>query len=254
MENSIVMDGAYPGAGVLSKNGNTENADMVLVDDMKGLSPGVSLFHTFSARKGKLLTFVRKEDIEKKVVAQGVTLSKGETDITGKESDTTMSKKYSIVLDGTDVTKYLSAVTEDAAGATITLSENMLGELPTVKKLVQDATVQPESFVTREQVKEKLGRETDADELLRLAKEGEDYLVALKEEAEEWGVRAEGEGYSKDSWDTRFKFMDSAELKAIIETFKKQAESAIPTGRQSDPDAGKADDGATDYPDEAFEI
>jgi hypothetical protein len=254
MENSIVMDGAYPGAGVLSKDGFTENADMVLVDDMKGLSPGVSLFHTFSARKGKLLTFARREDIGKKVMVHGITLSKSGTDITGKESDTNMSKKYSIVLDGTDITKYLTVVTEDDAGATITLSENMLGELPTVKKLVQDATVQPESFITKEQVKEKLGRETDADELLKLAKEGEDYLVALKKEAEEWGIRAEGESYGKDSWDTRFKFMNSAELKAIIETFKKQAESAISTGRQSDPDAGKADKDTVGYPDEAFAI
>ena len=254
IENSIVMDGAYPGAGVLSKNGNTENTDMVLVDDMKGLSPGVSLFHTFSARKGKLLTFARREDIGKKVMVHGITLSKSGTDITGKESDTNMSKKYSIVLDGTDITKYLTVVTEDDAGATITLSENMLGELPTVKKLVQDATVQPESFITKEQVKEKLGRETDADELLKLAKEGEDYLVALKKEAEEWGIRAEGESYGKDSWDTRFKFMNSAELKAIIETFKKQAESAIPAGRQSDPDADKASNDAADYPDEAFEM
>jgi hypothetical protein len=227
---------------------------MVLVDNMKGLSPGVSLFHTFSARKGKLLTFARREDIGKKVMVHGITLSKSGTDITGKESDTSMSKKYSIVLDGTDITKYLTVVTEDDAGATITLSENMLGELPTVKKLVQDATVQPESFITKEQVKEKLGRETDADELLKLAKEGEDYLVALKKEAEEWGIRAEGESYGKDSWDTRFKFMNSAELKAIIETFKKQAESAISTGRQSDPDAGKADKDTVGYPDEAFAI
>ena len=116
--------------------------------------------------------------------------------------------------------------------------------------LVADA---PESVgILMSEIEEKLGKEVDVDELLRLAKEGEDYLNALKKEAEEWGVRAEGEGYGKDSWATRFKFMKSDELKAIIETFKKQAESAIPAGRQSDPEADKANKDFVDYPDEAF--
>ncbi len=250
MENSIVMDGAYPGAGVLSKDGNTENADMVLVDDMKGLSPGVSLFHTFSARKGKLLTFVRKEDIEKKIITQGVTLSKGGV----KSLDEKTLKLFEVFgveyKEGESKIEDLLKNVAEKWDVTVQSIKDSAEPLKSVSSATNDA---PESLsIPLSEIKEKLGREADANELMKLAKEGEDYLSALKKEAEEWGVRAEGEGYGKDSWDTRFKFMESAELKAIIETFKKQAESAIPTGRQSDPDAGKADDGATDYPDEAF--
>jgi hypothetical protein len=45
-------------------------------------------------------------------------------------------------------------------------------------------------------------------------------------------------------------------MKNIIETFKAEAESAIPAGRQTDPEAEKQGDNepADDYPDEAFEM
>jgi len=257
IENSIVMDGAYPGAGVLSKNGNTENADMVLVNDMKGLSSGISLFHTFSARKGKLLTFARREDIEKKIIAQGVTLLGSGTIITGKDGDANMDEKTLKLFEAFGVEyKEGESKIEDLLK---NVAEKWDAKVQSIKdsaetsKTNQDADDNTEFVgVLMSEIKEKMGKEIETDELLRLAKEGEDYLDALKKEAEEWGIRAEGEGYNKDSWDIRFKFMKSDELKAIIETFKKQAESAIPAGRQSDPDADGSNDDSPDYPDEAF--
>ncbi len=259
MENSIVFDGAYPGAGVLSMDGNTGNTNMVLIDDIKGLSSGISLFHIYSARKGKLLTFARREDIEKKIIAQGVTLSKDGTIITRKESDVSMDEKILKLLEtfGVEYKEGESKI-EDLLKD---VAEKWDAKVQSIKdsaeasKANQDTDNNTEFVgVLMSEIKEKMGREIETDELLRLAKEGEDYLTALKKEAEEWGVRAEGDKYSKESWNTRFKYMDSAELKAIIETFKKQAESAIPTGRQSDPDADKAVKDAGGYPDEAFEM
>ena len=258
-ENSIVFDGAYPGAGTLSMDGNTENADMVLVDDMKGLSPGVSLFHTFSARKGKLLTFARREDIEKKFITQGVTLAKSGTDILGKDGDASMDEKTLKLFETFNVEyKEGESKIEDLLKG---VAEKWDAKVQSIKDSAEasktnQGTDENTEFVgvLMSEIKEKMGREIETDELLRLAKEGEDHLNALKKEAEEWGVRAEGEKYGKNSWDIRFKFMKSDELKAIIETFKKQAESAIPAGRQSDPDADKASNDAVDYPDEAFEM
>ncbi len=229
MENSIVMDGAYPGAGVLSKNGNTENADMVLVDDMKGLSPGVSLFHTFSARKGKLLTFARREDIEKKIIAQGATLSKGGEIVDKDKLDKDFEKE---------------------------VKDELEKESKEEAKEVERAEANIDIFLTRNEVEDVFGNDSNIEPegLLMYAKEGMEYLSELAKEAEKWGVRAQGDKYNKEAWQTRYELMSADELKDIIETFKVEAESAIPTGRQSDPDADKAVKDAGGYPDEAFEI
>ena len=229
MENSIVMDGAYPGAGVLSKNGNTENADMVLVDDMKGLSPGVSLFHTFSARKGKLLTFARREDIEKKIIAQGATLSKGGEIVDKDKLDKDFEKE---------------------------VKDELEKESKEEAKEVERAEANIDIFLTRNEVEDVFGNDSNIgpEGLLMYAKEGMEYLSELAKEAEKWGVRAQGDKYNKEAWQTRYELMSADELKDIIETFKVEAESAILTGRQSDPDAGKADKDTVGYPDEAFAI
>lgn len=229
MENSIVMDGAYPGAGVLSKNGNTENADMVLVDDMKGLSPGVSLFHTFSARKGKLLTFARREDIEKKIIAQGATLSKGGEIVDKDKLDKDFEKE---------------------------VKDELEKESKEEAKEVERAEANIDIFLTRNEVEDVFGNDSNIgpEGLLMYAKEGMEYLSELAKEAEKWGVRAQGDKYNKEAWQTRYELMSADELKDIIETFKVEAESAILTGRQSDPDADKAVKDAGGYPDEAFEI
>ena len=229
MENSIVMDGAYPGAGVLSKNGNTENADMVLVDDMKGLSPGVSLFHTFSARKGKLLTFARREDIEKKIIAQGATLSKGGEIVDKDKLDKDLEKE---------------------------VKDELEKESKEEAKEVERAEANIDIFLTRNEVEDVFGNDSNIgpEGLLMYAKEGMEYLSELAKEAEKWGVRAQGDKYNKEAWQTRYELMSADELKDIIETFKVEAESAILSGRQSDPDADKAVKPAGGYPDEAFEM
>ncbi len=229
MENSIVMDGAYPGAGVLSKDGSTKNTDMVLVDDMKGLSPGVSLFHTFSARKGKLLTFARREDIEKKIIAQGATLSKGGEIVDKDKLDKDLEKE---------------------------VKDELEKESKEEAKEVEKAEANIDIFLTRNEVEDVFGNDSNIgpEGLLMYAKEGMEYLSELAKEAEKWGVRAQGDKYNKEAWQTRYELMSADELKDIIETFKVEAESAILTGRQSDPDADKAVKDAGGYPDEAFEM
>jgi hypothetical protein len=244
MENSIVMDGAYPGAGVLSKNGSTKNTDMVLVDNMKGLSPGVSLFHTFSARKGKLLTFARKEDIGRKIIAQGITLSKGGV----KFMDEKTLKLFETL--GIEY-KEGESKTEDVLKQ---IAEKWDATVQSIKDSATPTKDEATPYMTQDEVAGKLGKELSADELLKLAKEGDDYLAALKKDAEEWGIRAYGDKYNKDSWNIRFQYANSTELKGFIETFKVEAESAIPAGRQSDPEASAKGKPADNYPDEAFEM
>lgn len=243
MENSIVFDGAYPGAGVLSADGEVGDSGMVMVDDLKGLSPeGISLFHTFSARKGKLLTFARKEDIGRKIIAQGITLSKGGV----KFMDEKTLKLFETL--GIEY-KEGESKTEDVLKQ---IAEKWDATVQSIKDSATPTKDEATPYMTQDEVAGKLGKELSADELLKLAKEGDDYLAALKKDAEEWGIRAYGDKYNKDSWNIRFQYANSTELKGFIETFKVEAESAVPAGRQSDPEASAKGKPADNYPDEAF--
>lgn len=250
MENSIVFDGAYPGAGVMSKKGNLDDSDMILVDDIKGLSSGISLFHIYSARKGKLLTFARREDIEKKIIAQGVTLLGNGNIITGKDGDASVDEKTLKLFETFGVEyKEGESKTEDVLKQ---IAEKWDATVQSIKDSATPTKDEATPYMTQDEVAGKLGKELSADELLKLAKEGDDYLAALKKDAEEWGIRAYGDKYNKDSWNIRFQYANSTELKGFIETFKVEAESAVPAGRQSDPEASAKGKPADNYPDEAF--
>ncbi len=232
MENSIVFDGAYPGAGALSNaNDPAKEGDMVVVDDLKGLSSGMMLFHTYSARKGKLLTFARKGDVDNKTSVQGFTLTKGGADKLGVT-------EVKLIDDGGNVLEVFKVKDDEN---TINLSS------------LETYFPEPETpYITQEEANTALGKDVTADDLLRFAKEGDDYLQALQKEAKEWGVRAKGDKFNAEAWDTRFKHMDSGELKSLIETFKEEAESAVPAGRQTDPQAGSDTSTQNEIPDEAF--
>ncbi len=218
LENSIVFDGAYPTAGVLSQVERLSETPMVAIDDFKGLEPGITLFHTYSATKGKLLTFAKRGEVEVKGYVKGVTLSKGGDNLSDKEK--------------------LEKDLEQEAQEEIREAESI------------------EVYLTRDEATELLGQEIEPEQLLIYAQEGMKYLNELKEDAEKWGVRAQGDKFNKRAWKTRFELMSAEEMKNIIETFKAEAESAIPAGRQTDPEAEKQGDNepADDYPDEAFEM
>ncbi len=138
----------------------------------------------------------------------------------------------------------------------VTFSKGGENKLDEIKTQEQQATVvdhkAEETYITKEQVQAKLGREISADELLKLAKEGDDYLKALQKEAEEWGVRAYGDDYNAEAWEVRFAIASSKELKNLIETFKAEAAITIPAGRKSDPAANQGLQAGGGIPDEAF--
>jgi hypothetical protein len=69
MELSAVFDGAYPGAMVLSSAGGDSARDLVLLRDadLKNVNPEAQKFRVYSSSRGRLLTFAKKEDLEKKI-------------------------------------------------------------------------------------------------------------------------------------------------------------------------------------------
>lgn len=216
MENSIVFDGAYPGAGILSQSSILDQGEkMVPVDNIKGLDAEATLFHVYSATKGKLLTFARKEDVETKAMYRVASLlDKASTKGGGKVDLNTLIDKES---------------TGDNAGDVTNI------------------------YMTRDEAEAEFGREIEPEEVLMYAVEGEKYMKELIAEAEAWGIRAKGEHYNKESWNQHYECMDADGLKRIIDTFKQEAEVNIPEGRQTDPEAtSQFDQDGTQIPDEAF--
>lgn len=221
MENSLVFDGAYPTAGVLSATGEAEDKNYLAITDLKSLSADVPTFNIFSVNKGRLVTLVKKADMPKKIFAMSEP----------KGGEKRMSDFLGINLDNGNS----SATSTSATQTTI--------------------VAPPEVFMTREQATEKLGKEYSADEVLRFAKEGIEYHKQTIDDAIAMGVRAMGNDFPAETWRNTFADMSTQAIKDIAKTWEAQAKASIPAGRQTDPAAGLGQQRpASAIPDDAFKV
>lgn len=258
MENSLVFDGAYPSAGVLSQAGailENETGTYQIIDEFKNIDPSKTLISTYSQRTG-LVTMVKKSD-HKKIfkganVDDGLQIMDGNGKVINlKGDDNSMDEKLLKSLMGIGFTK------EEAESLDVTKTTELLQVIAekwdaTVQSIQENAEpLKPfEEFMTQEKVTEKLGAELSADEVLKLAKEGQDYHKALSDEAIAMGVRAMGNDFPKETWENSFANMDTKVIKDMMKTWELQANAGIPAGRQTDPAAGQMQ--SQNVPDEAF--
>jgi len=226
MELSGVFDGAYPSAEILSATGGSgDSGELQLVQSFtKFDNPIAQTFRIYSASKGRLLTFVKHAQAEKKLFALGGQLL-------SKESDTKVGK------DKVYTQEEVDALVKEA-----------------VEKAVAEAlaNVPQAEFMTQEQATEVLGKEYNAEGVLKLAKEGIAYRKELIEDAIEWGIRAQGNDFPVDAWKQMLSESGRTieAIKDFGDGFKKQAVAAIPAGRQSSPGTLEVDN--DNLPDEAF--
>ena len=89
--------------------------------------------------------------------------------------------------------------------------------------------------MTKEMVAEKLGKDLTASQVLSYAEEGIAYRAELVSDAIAWGVRAQGNEFKTDTWKAMLEEDNRTiqSIKDIRDTFRKQAEAVIPTGRLS---------------------
>lgn len=246
MENSLVFDGAYPGAGVMSKAGDileNENGIYQVVEDIKGISPDEHMIATYSQRTG-LTTLVKKSD-RKKVFSGGTGSEKETKQKNVKGGEKQMDEKLSKLLETLGI-EYKEG--EKKADELLSQIAEKWAAIPEVEP--QEGETQ--SYMTQDQAKEALGTEMTADEVLSLAKEGKEYRKQLIDESLAMGVRAQGEGFPAETWKTTFATMGIKQIKDIMATFEKQAKEEIPAGRQTDPAAGQHQ--SVSLPDDAFKV
>ena len=226
MELSAVFDGAYPGAMVLSSAGGDGAGDFVLLKDadLKKVNPEVQKFRVYSASRGRVLTFAKRDALERKIWAPFSGFNLYVPDLT----------------QGVPVSM--------SAAITTTQTASGGGETRVEQQNVQE-------FISKEKAVEVLGKEYDADTILKFAREGIQYREELIQDTIEWGIRAQGNDFPADAWKQLLSEPGRTieAIKDFREQFKKQAEAAIPAGRKTAPEAGKGNAAVkSDIPDDCF--
>ena len=140
---------------------------------------------------------------------------------------------------------------DDASEILNQLAEKWDNTVETIKNSVEP--LKPtEEFLSKETVKEKLGTELTADNVLNLAKEGQEYRKQLIDDTIAMGVRAMGNEFKAETWKVTLSTMESSAIKDIMANFETQAKNNIPNGRQTDANAGMGV--KVSPPDEAFKV
>lgn len=237
MENSLVFDGAYPGAGALS----TISPDKIEnylnpVEDLKGFKEGTRFVHTFSGGRGHMNTFVLREPI-KGIVVPEIKLS-----VVGKEETKKVDLKEML---------YLAAL--EKLGLTVEQAEKMspeklMGTLSEKWAELTKASVQentettPQFALTEPDIRRALGLTEQADQpipenwatkLIQFSQEGRESRQELINDTLEWGVRAHGNDFAMESY--REILSESGRtvqaIKDMREQFKKKAGEELAAGR-----------------------
>lgn len=275
-ENSGVFDGAYPGAGMLSKAGDileNESGSYQVITELKDLDPAKSVIATYGERSG-LLTMVKKSE-HKKPFAIGGLVQKAQSMITDQDSIFALGERIGVskdkvinianlvlkggeneMLEGMrEKLKFFGIATEEGK---IYAAEEMFDLLAkkTQEEMdaLKNAPTAPEPFMTQEQATEKLGNEYSADAVLSFAKEGIDYHKLTVEAALAMGVRAMGNDFPADTWKNTFATMGTEAIMDITKTWETQVKNSIPAGRLTDPAAGQGSETKASIPDEAYKV
>jgi hypothetical protein len=240
MELSGVFDGAYDSAGILSNGGEIETSEYASIRE-KDFKKDIPKKCIYSLAKDRLVVLAKKNDLVNKSAISMYTREGGDDKMNEKTLE--MLETFGITLkEGeTNFEDVLTQVAEKWDKSTKTI------------ELVEAKLDQTEDFMPKEKAIEVLGKEYSADQILLFAKEGMAYRKELVDDAIEWGVRAQGNEFSKDSWEQMLSEPGRTiqAIKDFRDGFKKQAEEEIPAGKRtsfkSNDGSGKKDAIPDDY-------
>lgn len=261
-EESIVWDGAYPGAAVTqSKHGDIielPTGKFTIIQDKEELPENTQFLGYY--HNGDIITMIKKSD-PKKVFSLGGNDNINQGQINGqaaksilntieKGDEKPVNEKLKKMLETLGITykeeetkpdELLNQIAEKWAETPVNVSEPQEGEAV--------------SYMTQEQVKEKLGKDLTADEVLRLAKAGQVYKQHLVDYALNRGTCLHGNDYPIETYKAMFESSSIENLEKVVGDYTKVIAETIPAGRQTDPAAGSSQQSKTvDIPEEAFKV
>lgn len=252
-EESIVWDGAYPGAMVSqAKDGDIielPTGNFAVLGDKEELPDNTVFLNKY--HNGNILTMVKKSDHKKVHNLGGI--DEGRKEGVKKLMNEKLQKMLKDF--GMSVEETEKLTVDDASEILNQLAEKWDNKVEEIKASVEPVMAQldsTEEFLSKETVKEKLGAELTADNVLNLAKEGQEYRKQLIDDTIAMGVRAMGNEFKAETWKVTLSTMESSAIKDIMANFETQAKNNIPNGRQTDPKAGEGL--KVSPPDEAFKV
>lgn len=192
MENSLVFDGAYPGAGVVGMSNTSEPQSTVkweaLSEDAKSLPSGGRVFYSFSGKSG-LDGFVIQQDKNNEAETQA-------------KGDDTVNEEQKAAL--------AAAQTQATALAAAT---GVLGQIRAALGVENDADIQAKLTALNAQ-----------------AADGAAYKVKVTEQACGAGVRALGDAFNVEAMKTALSHLPVSEIEKISATYEAQAQAALGGG------------------------
>ncbi|MNC14344.1 hypothetical protein D3C75_621190 [compost metagenome] len=192
MENSLVFDGAYPGAGVVGMSNTTEQQSTVkweaLSEDAKSLPSGGRVFYSFSGKSGLDGFVIRQE-------------KNNEAETQAKGDDTV-----------TDEQKAALAAAQTQATA-LAAANDVLGQVRALLGVESDADIPAKITALSAQ-----------------AVDGAAYKVKVTEQACGAGVRALGDAFNVEAMKTALSHLPVSEIEKIGASYEAQAQAALGGG------------------------
>ncbi|OKP95394.1 hypothetical protein [Paenibacillus sp. P46E] len=192
MENSLVFDGAYPGAGVVGMSNTSETQSTVkwefLSEDAKSLPSGGRVFYSFSGKSG-LDGFVMQQEKNNEAETQ----AKGDDTVTEEQ-------------------KAALAAAQTQATA-LTAANGVLGQVRAALGVESDADIPAKLTALSAQ-----------------AADGAAYKVKVTEQACGAGVRALGEAFNTETMKAMLFHLPVSEIEKIGATYEAQAQAALGGG------------------------
>lgn len=283
MENSLVFDGAYPGAGILSPMTarDVENA-FDPVEDLKGFKEGTRFVHTFSNNKGAMNTFVLREPIKGIVVPDivglavgGVVPGKGMPKTVSVQTESAQGKEetnkvdlkeqvFAAVLAAAGIATVTDDMTADQIMAAFTAKTTESVKL-TIQENTQEATATLKFALTEPDIRRALGLTEQADQpipenwatrAIQFAQEGRESRQELITDTLNWGVRAHGNDFAMESYREMLSEPGRTvkAIKDMREQFKKKAGEGLAAGRQTKIQANGDEKPKAHIPAEAYKV
>lgn len=252
MEDSGVFDGAYPGAGAslssLGEDGfENQLGTFSIFEDFKKIPADAQVYGTYSNRGG-LLTFVKKSD-HRNIYSLGSTQNNS-VKMLSKGAEKSMNESVKKILESFGIEVDENYKPDEIMGK---LAEAW-ASIPSAELQTGLSIEETQKFhgIPVQEITEKLGKELSVDDVLKLAKEGQQYHESLVNEAVAMGVRAMGNDFDAETWKATLSAMDSKQILSVTKTFEAQAEAELPAGRKTNPDGLSKKQAA--LPDAAYKV
>lgn len=253
-EISSVFAGAYPTASALSALGvsedeaKTENYVSLEVEDIKRVDPGAKILTAYGKREATI--WVPKDAIrEKASFSVAPTLD--------KEGGEKLSTEHVIPAHTHEITAHSHDHSHSLNDDPVTVTASVEQDAPVAPQEAVGTEIAPAETnalsIDKNAVVEALGKEMDADAILRLAKEGQALKADLLEDVLTWGVRADGNAFARDTFAEMLASASVEQLKTFRESFKARAKEALKPGRETVPMEKKSTKTDT-VPNDAYKV